>query len=256
MNTKVKNKYAVPALDKGLDILEYLAHKGSACSQSEIAAGLNRSANEIYRVLVGLDSRGYLIRDEFSGRYSLSLKLYNLSRSISPIDQVRQCAIPYMEDLAVSLGQSCYLTMLYQSQAMTVVQARSHSAMHLSIAEGSLFTLSKSTAGQLLLAYSNEDVRSMLIEHDISYSKLKPKGLNLLRQELDDIVADSQLVQSNPLISGVDDFSVPIGQPNAKLIAALSISSFDAALTSRVNKHAMLVELKSTATKITSLLNT
>ncbi|WP_209326918.1 IclR family transcriptional regulator [Pseudoalteromonas sp. PA2MD11] len=255
MNTKVKNKYAVPALDKGLDILEYLANKGSACSQSEIATGLDRSANEIYRVLVGLESRGYLIRDEFSGRYSLSLKLYNLSRSISPIDQVRQCAIPYMEDLVVSVGQSCYLTMLYQSQAMTVVQARSHSAMHLSIAEGSLFTLSKSTAGQLLLANSNEHVRSMLIEHDKNYSKLKSKDLSKFHQELNDIAEQGQLVQGNPIISGVTDFSVPIGKPNAKLIAALSISSFDAALTSRVNTHAMIEELKSTATKITSLLN-
>ncbi|MEI8621396.1 helix-turn-helix domain-containing protein [Pseudoalteromonas sp. Hal273] len=255
MNTKVKNKYAVPALDKGLDILEYLAHKGSACSQSEIAAGLGRSANEIYRVLVGLESRGYLIRDEFSGRYSLSLKLYNLSRSISPIDQVRQCAIPYMEDLAVSLGQSCYLTMLYQSQAMTVVQARSHSAMHLSIAEGSLFKLSKSTAGQILLANSNEQVRGMLIEHDASYSTLKSKALSQLQYELDVICTQGHLVQSNPLITGVDDFSVLIGKPQAKLIAALTISSFDAELTSAVNAQAMVVELKSTASKITALLN-
>lgn len=255
MNTKVKSKYAVPALDKGLDILEFLVIKGSACSQSQIAAGLGRSANEIYRVLVGLESRGYLIRDEFSGRYSLSLKLYNLSRSISPIDQVRQCAIPYMEDLAVSLGQSCYLTMLYQSQAMTVVQARSHSAMHLSIAEGSLFKLSKSTAGQLLLANSNEQVRGMLIEHDASYSTLNSNGVTQLHQELDDIAEDGQLSQSNPIISGVYDFSVPIGKPHAKLIAALSISSFDVALTSEVNKHDMLVELKRTATKITSVLN-
>lgn len=252
MNTKVKNKYAVPALDKGLDILEYLAHKGSACSQSEIAAGLDRSPNEIYRVLVGLESRGYLIRDEFSGRYSLSLKLFNLSRSISPVDQVRQCAIPYMEDLAVNLGQSCYLTMLYQSQAMTVAQARSHSEMHLSIAEGSLFKLYQSTPGKLLLANSNSAVREMLIDHDDVYREYKKQ--NEILNDLNIIQEQGYIIQRNPLINGVNDYSFLIGKPEATLIAALTISSFETPFYDVLNQQSIITELKAAANSITSIL--
>ncbi|GAA79960.1 IclR family transcriptional regulator [Pseudoalteromonas sp. BSi20495] len=253
MNDKSKAKYAVPALDKGLDILEFLALNNAPCTQSEIASGISRTPNEVYRVLVGLEKRGYLVRSLESGRYCLSLKLYNLSRSISPMDNVLQSALPHMEDLAVNSGQSCHLSMLYQSQAMVVVQARSKSPMHLSIAEGALFTLSSSSAGKVLLSNSNDEVRQMLIEHDETYSAYENECHQLLN-ELDLIKVQGYLVQNNPLIAGVHDFSVLIGKPNAKLIAALTISSFDSALNTSSNKQCVIDELKSTAQKITSLL--
>ncbi|TMP07361.1 IclR family transcriptional regulator [Pseudoalteromonas sp. S3178] len=253
MNDKLKTKYAVPALDKGLDILEFLAKHKRPCTQSEIATGIFKTPNEVYRVLVGLEKRGYLIRSETSGRYHLSLKLYNLSRSISPMDNVLQSALPHMEDLAVNIEQSCHLSMLYQSQAMVVVQARSKSPMHLSIAEGALFTLSSSSAGKLLLANSNDEVRQMLIEHDEIYSASEDSCKALLN-ELNTIKAQGHIIQNNPLIAGVHDFSVLIGRPNANLIAALTISSFDKALNTHANKNSVITELKSTAQKITFLL--
>jgi DNA-binding IclR family transcriptional regulator len=255
MNDKIKPKYAVPALDKGLDILEFLAQTQVPCTQSEIAIGINRSTNEVFRVLVGLEKRGYLQRNPQSGRYDLSLKLYHLSRSISPIDRVRQSSLPYMEDLAVGIGQSCYLTMLYQSQAMVIVHARSKSPMHLSVAEGALFTLSSSTAGKLLLASSNNEVRDMLIEHDPRYSNLKGQQRTVLLNELDVISKDKHFIQQNHLISGVYDFSVLIGEPNAKLIAALTISSFDADLITPIKMQTLVSELKCTAQKISGNIN-
>ena len=44
-------KYRAPALDKGLDIIELLASADEGLSQAEIAKALNRSPNEIYRML-------------------------------------------------------------------------------------------------------------------------------------------------------------------------------------------------------------
>lgn len=48
-------KYHALALDKGLDILEFLSARIASQSQQEIAKGINRSANEIYRMLICLD---------------------------------------------------------------------------------------------------------------------------------------------------------------------------------------------------------
>ncbi|MFS1423068.1 IclR family transcriptional regulator [Shewanella sp. 10N.286.48.B5] len=187
MKNKNSKIYAVPALDKGLDILEFLVGNAVPCSQSEIAVGVGRGPNEIYRVLVGLEKRGYVQRHPTTGRYELSLKLYHLSRNISPIDRVRQSALPYMEDLAVSSGQSCYLSMLYQSQAMVIVYARSTGAIHLSIAEGAMFRLSQSTAGKLLLANSNAEVQTMLMEHDPTFCQLGPSNRSHLTTDLEAI---------------------------------------------------------------------
>ncbi|AWB65908.1 IclR family transcriptional regulator [Saccharobesus litoralis] len=225
MTTKAPNKYAVPALDKGLDILEFLANQELPRSQTEIAHGLGRSANEIYRVLVGLEARGYLIRDELSGRYRISLKLYNLSRTISPIDQVRQCALPHMEDLAVKIGQSCHLCMLYQSQAMVIVQARSHSPVSIDIAEGSMFSTLATASGRVLLANSTNEVRDMILERDSVFAKMSQAKRKALFSELDDIKEQGFYVAESDFSEGVCNFATLIGQPEGFVVASLAVPS-------------------------------
>lgn len=254
MKDKTSPKYAVPALDKGLDILEFLVGHSMPCSQSEIAAGVGRGPNEIYRVLVGLEKRGYVQRHPTTGRYELSLKLYHLSRNISPIDRVRQSALPHMEDLAVSTGQSCYLSMLYQSQAMVIVYARSTSAIHLSIAEGAMFNLSQSTAGKLLLANSNPEVRTMLMDHDPEFFLWEPSRISDLMTDLESIRQSGFIVQQNNSLTGVKDYSVLIGQADAKVIAALSMSIFDLQTNIVKGDQVLLDSLMKTASNITELI--
>ena len=51
------DRYRAPALDKGLDILELLAAVESGLTQAEIAKRLDRSPNELYRMLDRLQRR-------------------------------------------------------------------------------------------------------------------------------------------------------------------------------------------------------
>lgn len=248
------NKYAVPALDKGLDIIEYLASQELPRSQAEIATALGRSPNEIYRVLVGLEMRGYLIREDLSGKYRVSLKLYNLSRRINPIDKVRQCALPYMEDLAFDSGCSCYLTMLYQSQTMVIVHASSHEPVSLIIAEGTLISTMSTCPGKILLANSNIEVRDMILDRDDSYSKMSQVRKEALLADLALIREQGHLVAPSPFVAGVLDYSTLIGHPEGLVIASLSISTMPTVLNEEIDQEEIINKLKETASKITTQL--
>ncbi|WGO97287.1 IclR family transcriptional regulator C-terminal domain-containing protein [Saccharophagus degradans] len=248
------NKYAAPALERGLDILEYLVTQEQPRSQTEIAIGIGRKPNDIYRVLVGLEARGYLLRDEHSGRYRLSFKLYNLSRSISPIDKMRQCALPYMEDLAVDIGQSCYLAMLYQSQTMIIVHARGHSPISLNISEGALFPTSTSTAGKVLLANSNNKVRNMILQRDNAYTALAKPQQTALLAELNNTKDKGYLSAASPFIEGTTDFAALIGVPEGKVIAALAISSLKSNWGSATPAEELREKVIATAQHITQQL--
>ncbi|WAJ72317.1 IclR family transcriptional regulator [Catenovulum adriaticum] len=252
--TSKPNKYAVPALDKGLDILEYLVSQELPRSQTEIAQGLGRGANEIYRVLIGLEARGYLIRDELSGRYRLSLKLYNLSRSMSPIEQLRQCALPHMEDLAVKVGQSCHLSMLYQSQTMVIVQARSQVPVSVNIAEGSLFPTMTTTSGKVLLANSNDEVQQMILERDKSYKRMSKAKKQTLAEELKQIREQGFHRGESENTEGVCDLAALVGRPNGKVIASLAVSSLTSRVTKPIDEAKMSKMLMDTAKKISEQL--
>ena len=56
--------YTAPALEKGLDILELLSSSEEGLTQAEIASKLNKSVNEIYRMISTLKQREYVDFDE------------------------------------------------------------------------------------------------------------------------------------------------------------------------------------------------
>lgn len=227
MKPEATSKYSVPALDKTFEIFDWLAANPSPKTQAEIAQGIGRSANEIYRILVNLEQNGYLNRDGLSGRYHLSLKLYNLSRTISPIDQLRQTAIPIMDDLAADIGLSCYLSILHQSKTMVLIHTRSQSPISLNIAEGSLFSSLHSNAGKLLMANSNQEVRALILQREPDFADYTVQQKAKLYAALQTIRAQSDLAAPSHLLSGIYEYSVLIGEPEGKVIASLTVCAFE-----------------------------
>ena len=74
-------KYNAPALKKGSDILEFLADFPEGLSRVDIAKGLGRSLNEIFRLICVLEKRGCILSNPEIERYSLSLTLFVDSQS-------------------------------------------------------------------------------------------------------------------------------------------------------------------------------
>ena len=53
-------RYAAPALEKGLDIMELLAREPDGLGLNEIARALQRTSSEIFRMVNALCRRGYI----------------------------------------------------------------------------------------------------------------------------------------------------------------------------------------------------
>src|SRR5437870_3111280 len=61
--SQVEMRYAVPALEKGLDILELLAREAEGLSLNELARELGRTSSELFRMVVALTdtASGYVL---------------------------------------------------------------------------------------------------------------------------------------------------------------------------------------------------
>lgn len=217
-------KYLTPALDKGLDILEYLSSTNIPQSQMEIAQGLNKSPNELYRMLVCLNERGYLLKSS-AGKYSLSLKLYHLSHRHSPIDGLKKLARPYMEELANITRQSCHLSILYYGQLMVVSQVRSPGPVSLSIEEGSLFPLCRTTSGRTLLAFLEEEQQQKELLNNQEYASFSKTKRAAFDKRLVNIQKNGYELAQSEITIGVTDIAVPIGSSSSGIYGALAISS-------------------------------
>ena len=74
-------QYAVPALARGLDILETLAQHEGGLSLSELARALDLSPSAAFRSVVVLEQRGYILRDAISDTPSSAISRSTSSAS-------------------------------------------------------------------------------------------------------------------------------------------------------------------------------
>ncbi|MEO9101662.1 MAG: helix-turn-helix domain-containing protein, partial [Burkholderiaceae bacterium] len=65
-------------LVKGLSIIELLAHSSRPLGLSEIAVALELAKSNVHRLLQALLDARYIVREDVGGRYSASIKLWEL----------------------------------------------------------------------------------------------------------------------------------------------------------------------------------
>lgn len=212
-------KYAVPALEKGLDIVELLADQAVPMTQSQLARALQRQPSEVFRILTCLEGRGWLRRDPASGGYSLTLKLFELSRTHSPHEELLKAAQPPMRALAEELRESCHLSVLHRDRILVLAQEESPQPFRLSVEVGSLHDPARTTSGRVLLA------NMAPAERDAILARLPAAERKALLARLDEVAARGfERAQGERFVGGLD-LGVLVGRPGSAVKAALTIAT-------------------------------
>src|SRR5579872_3095048 len=118
-------RYRAPALEKGLEILEYLAPRTGALSLSQISGGLGRSKSEIFRMLQVLEERRYLARPAGAEGYVLTNRLFMLGMEHPPVKGLIEAAMPVMHALAAQILQPCHLAIPSEEHIVVIARAES-----------------------------------------------------------------------------------------------------------------------------------
>ena len=220
-NTR-SSRYAAPALDKGLDILEVLADVPDGLSLNGIARALGRTASEIFRMVVTLQQRGYLAIDD-KERYTLTLKMLELSHRQQPLKSLVATAMPLMRELAGRAYQSCHLGVHHDGQILVVAQVDAPGPFTMGAKVGALGKLTDSASGTMLLAFRDEAERTRMIAAQVRiHGELEVDAAQLLRQ-LEEARANAAITWPSRRIRGATDVSRPVFGINQEVIAALTV---------------------------------
>ena len=211
------DKYRAPALDKGLDILELLAATEEGLSQTEIAKSLDRSPNEIYRMLDRLVRRDY-VRRTSSDRYELTLKLFELAHLTPPIRRLVSSATPVIRRFAREAEQAVHLVIHDRSVLVVVAQVDSPGYWNVSIRIGSRIGMINTGSGHIFLAFASDEERTLMLEDQGEKRKLPPA----LLQRFENVRAQGYEVMESQQVASVTNLSVPIFGPLGTVIAALT----------------------------------
>lgn len=213
--------YAVPALEKSLDILELLADQKNGLSQGQISAAVGRSLHQIYRVLQVLERRGYIFRDDTSGLYFLSTRLFELAHRHEPMRNLVQAALPVMRRLTDAIQQSCNLSVLDAGRVLVVAQVESPAAFGFRVRIGAEFPLFINATARALMAFRPDE--EVLHWWRTSTPGDEASGERKLQAKLAVIRERGFEEEPHGTQSGVIDFAVPVLGLSGVSIAALTV---------------------------------
>jgi DNA-binding IclR family transcriptional regulator len=240
--------YATPALDKGLDIIELLAHKSEGLTKSQLARELERTVSEIFRMLRCLERRGYIAQVE-EERYSLTLKMFKLVQEHPPTERLIVDALPVMHRLAHDTSQSCHLGVLEGGRVVIIAQVNAPTDLGFFVKLGSTVDLMEAGSGYAILAHQLAAQRARtLAEWSRETGKKPPRDLEV---HLERIRRAGYEKRASYLVKGIVNISFPIFDDRASPLCALTVPHIQYNESTK-NRIQIIPLLREAAEKITT----
>jgi DNA-binding IclR family transcriptional regulator len=219
-DSEEKNSYATPALEKGLDVIELLAHQPGGLTKSEISRELKRTVSEIFRMLVCLERRGYIAQVD-SDRYALTLKLFKLVQEHPPTERLITEALPVMHQLAHETQQSCHMGIIDGAQVAILAQVNAPTSIGFYVKLGSSVELMEASTGYVILAHQDDEHRARTLA---DWRRLTGEEIPAdLPAHLARVKRQGFESRASYKVRGVTNISFPIFDERGSAIGALTV---------------------------------
>ncbi len=203
-----KQRYGAPALEKGLDVLELLAGLSQGVSQSEIAQLLGRSLQEVYRVVMVLERRGFIQRRPGEDGYFLSNRMYELARRYPPMARLVDIASPLMNEAAIAANQAVHMAVLDTVYIRIVAQVDSPGPFGFRLRVGTKNQAMATASGRLLVALQPPAIREWVLD-EIRRNRPPDEAEALIRRTEKVRARGYEMVVGESL-QGITDVSFPL----------------------------------------------
>ncbi len=212
------------ALDKAFDILELLADKPGGALISEMAAQLNRSVGELFRIVIVMEKRGFLQKSPDTDRYTVAYKILDLAYRATPAQDLTRAAAPQMEALALAVEQSCHLVVPNGGFGLVVARQENPIVRGFALRLGAPVDLLRSCSGHVLLAFSPAGSgRTGYGSSQATHEAHRGRCSRSWRRDWRKSAEQGFEMMASAITHGVTDMSYPVFGFHGDVMAALTI---------------------------------
>lgn len=217
----------VPAVDRVLNILEYVAQQRESVSVKEVAGHLQIPPTSAFRLVKQLVLRGYLEEEENRpGCYHLGLQVLALFNGMTYINDLRQVAHLDLDRLAVESRQAVQLGVLKGKNVTYIEQVLPPNPVILYTAPYSVLPLNISASGKVLAAFASPEARRHLLEGTI-FSKQTPNTIDTIQDftsQLEEVRQLGYAVDDEEFSPGIGCLAAPVFNHEMHCVAALGLT--------------------------------
>jgi DNA-binding IclR family transcriptional regulator len=214
------------AVAKALGILDCFTEQVPRLALAEICAKVGLAPSTVRRFLATLESLGYVQRDSM-GLYQLGAHLLSHAPAALAGYEVRNQALPVLEDLSKATGLNANLAVLHEGRILYLA-ATSHNVLHRHFGvPGRLGSAHATAMGKLLLAYLPLESAMLAVEQAGGLPARTAKTITTwerLAEELASIRERGYAVDDEEVAEGGLCLAAPVRDRTGQVVAAMSAS--------------------------------
>jgi DNA-binding IclR family transcriptional regulator len=217
---------SVPALQRGLAILERVANSRRGLTFAQLARFFDFPKSSVHTLVLTLEREGYLQRDDATGRYMTGRKLVHIAGMTLDGLVVRERAAPLLRALVAETGMTAHLAVLDRNEVTVAAKVDRPGVHRIATWVGKRMDVHCTSLGKCLIAYLPDDQVDRLIN-----------DRGLLRHNEHTIVSPERLKQelarTRALGYALDDeeeelgwrcVGAPVWDRDGRVVAAVSVA--------------------------------
>ncbi len=181
---------AVKSLDRGLDILEYVAGCARPPSFSQLMHDLGIPRSSLFHLLTNLLARDFLERDPTTERYRLGAGIGKLARNVKK-PSLGDRVTPFLQQLSTEVSETCGFYVQVGDLVEVVASAISTQALSYTMKVGMTAPLYAVSAGKIVLSeLPSEELNQYLVRVAFEpVTAYTTRSKSRLRKEIQEVKA-------------------------------------------------------------------
>jgi DNA-binding IclR family transcriptional regulator len=236
-NMKLSQPSPVKSLDRGLDVLEYVAGSSEPPSFSQLLKNLGIPRSSLFHLLTNLLSRNFLERDPSTERYRLGAQVVEMARKArrpSLSDRV----MPILRQLSLEVSETCGFYARSGDSVEAVASAISTQALSYTMTAGMTAPLYAVSAGKIVLSeLSSEELRQYLSR--VTFVPVTPhtvRSKSRLKQEIQNAKATGFAYSREEFTLGITAIATAV-RADSKFHGAINLAVPTARFTPDRDPH-------------------
>jgi len=235
--------FMIQSVDRTLMILQCFIQERRPLGVSEVARQLKLNKSVVHRLMLTLQSHGYLEQMKNTDKYMIGPKAFELgsvfTNSTNLVDEGKKVLI----ELVDRIGFTAHLAILEKDSVLYLVNVEPDHLKYLFGAVGQRRPVYNTALGKCLTAWlPEEQVRKAL--ENCAFEKMTDNTITSLEaflEELEQVRQRGFAVDNEEASFGVRCFAAPVRNKDGEVIAAISVSGYGVD-SEKMNEHGLTVK--------------
>jgi IclR family pca regulon transcriptional regulator len=245
----------VESLRKGLEVMEAFSGGRPRLRLQEVADLTGLPKATAYRILRTLVSLGYISYDQAAALYRLTPKVMALGFTVLSSLDLREAALPHLEEFSRQTGQNVNLGILDGAEVIYVERIKQRATYDLDLFVGSRLPAHASAIGRAILAFlppeELEQAVGLMLADPEAAEMIGPGG-QLLRQRLEEVRLRGYALNVEETFSGLMAAGAPVFDSRGQVEGAVNVAVFAQVMTREELVQSLVPRLVETAALISA----